>query len=173
MSMHKNHGDFKSSQSLSSTRRVKSKMTKSCCCSILPSASSSWFSGLLLTRISQGIYLSVLTWVSCLYPINAPGKCPVLGNSFHCLPITKSLPPNTKYAWLCLITNNQILFNARQKQLKHKFLHFQFSLFINGTISLHFSLKVIVKKLNTLGIIVIIKSYTEKPMILGVGICFS
>ena len=38
---------FKSSQSLSRTRRVKFKMTKSCCCSIFPSASSSWFSGLL------------------------------------------------------------------------------------------------------------------------------
>ena len=43
---------FKSSQALSNTRRVKSKMTKSCC-SIFPSASSSWFSGLLIPRLPE------------------------------------------------------------------------------------------------------------------------
>ena len=70
MSMHKYHGDFQKlsvtvkhskSQVLSSwgSRDIlpynwtpalieapTSKMTKSCCCSIFPSASSSWFSGL-------------------------------------------------------------------------------------------------------------------------------
>ena len=50
---------FKNSQSLSSTRRVKSKMTKSCCCSIFPSASLSWFSGLFYELWFLG---SILSW---------------------------------------------------------------------------------------------------------------
>ena len=44
---------FTSPQSLSKTRRVKFRMTKSCCCSIFPSTSSSWFSGLLQIKTSS------------------------------------------------------------------------------------------------------------------------